>query len=121
MARFQALTNNVLDEQLAALREEMGLKESQKAELLREIALLASWVVSQARAGRVIEAHGADGVQVLHHPMLDRNAPLPRIVLSPEEADRLVELLERPPQPSTRVAARLSRNQPAPKLRWPDP
>lgn len=59
MARFQALTNSVLEEELEMLRERLGLDPRQKAELLREVSALAAWVVRQAEQGREIEArHG---------------------------------------------------------------
>jgi hypothetical protein len=56
MSRFQAELNAVLEEELDDLRERLGLRRNQKAELLREIAALASWVVRQAEVGRRIEA-----------------------------------------------------------------
>jgi hypothetical protein len=51
VARFQALTNAVLDEELEHLREEMGLRENQKAELLRELAMVTAWGRSDIRSG----------------------------------------------------------------------
>ena len=38
------------------LRKRLGLDRSQKAELLREVAGLAAWVVRQAEQGREIDA-----------------------------------------------------------------
>lgn len=124
MARFQAFTSPVLDSELDRLREEMGLRDNQKAELLREITALASWVIAQARAGRIVEARGPDGVEVLRHPAVDTRGVLGRIVLAPEEADRLEALLDSDAGPSPEVQATLRRlSDPArrpPKLRWPD-
>jgi hypothetical protein len=82
VARFQALTNAVLDEELERLREEMGLRDNQKAELLRELALVTAWVVGQLRAGRVVEARGPQGVEVFRHPALRRPSQLPNHVNS---------------------------------------
>ncbi len=93
MARFQATTNAVLDEELEVLREEMGLRDNQKAELLRELASMASWLVAQARAGRTIEARGPSGVEVFDHPVLRSTGAFKRIVLAPDEAARLAALL----------------------------
>lgn len=124
MARFQALTSPVLDSELDRLREEMGLRDNQKAELLREITALASWVVAQARAGRIVEARGPDGVEVLCHPAVDARGVLGRIVLAPDEADRLEALLDSDAGPSPEVQATLRRlsdpDRRPPKLRWPD-
>jgi hypothetical protein len=63
MARFQALTNNVLDAELEMLRKRLGLDRSQKAELLREVAGLAAWVVRQAEQGREIQARDGQNVE----------------------------------------------------------
>ena len=38
------------------LRKRLGLERSEKAELLREVASLAAWVVRQAEQGRDIQA-----------------------------------------------------------------
>ncbi len=124
MARFQALTSPVLDSELDRLREEMGLRDNQKAELLREITALASWVVAQARAGRIVEARGPDGVEVLRHPVVDTHGLLGRIVLSPDEAARLESLLDADASPSAEVQATLRRladpDRRPPRLRWPE-
>ena len=72
MARFQALTNNVLDAELEMLRKHLGLEPSQKADLLREISDLAAWVVRQAEQGREIEARKGEFVEPLVHPALER-------------------------------------------------
>jgi hypothetical protein len=48
MARFQALTNAVLDTEFDLLRERFGLEPNQKADLLREMALIAGWVARQS-------------------------------------------------------------------------
>jgi hypothetical protein len=123
MARFQALTSPVLESELERLREEMGLRDNQKAELLREITTLASWVVGQARAGRVIEARGPDGVEVLRHPAVDARGVLGRIALAPDEADRLEALLDSDAGLSPEVQATLHRladpERRPPTLRWP--
>lgn len=123
MARFQAMTNAVLDHELEALREEMGLRESQKAELLRELAAMASWLLAQARAGRTIEAHGADGVEVFRHPALATTGALPRVVLAPDEAARLAQLLDEDAPPSAALQATLQRltdpHRQAPSIQWP--
>jgi hypothetical protein len=123
MARFQALTSPVLESELERLRKEMGLRDNQKAELLREITTLASWVVGQARAGRVIEARGPDGVEVLRHPAVDARGVLGRIALAPDEADRLEALLDSDAGLSPEVQATLRRladpERRPPTLRWP--
>jgi hypothetical protein len=124
MARFQALTSPVLDSELDRLREEMGLRDNQKAELLREITALASWVVAQARAGRIVEARGPDGVEVLHHPAVDTHGALGRIVLSPDEAARLESLLDADTSLAAEVQTTLRRlsdpDRRPPRLRWPE-
>src|SRR5437868_3069055 len=112
MARFQALTNNVLDAELEMLRERLGLDRSQKAELLREVASLAAWVVRQAEQGREIEARQGEKVEPLVHPALQRlrfkrARPIgQRLVLTEDEITRLATTLERGfnPPPALRAA-----------------
>jgi len=128
MARFQALTNNVLDAELEMLRKQLGLERNQKADLLREISDLAAWVIRQADQGRDIEARKGDSVEPLAHPALERvrarrarNLGEP-LALDDSELERLAEILDRPfdPPPALRAAlANLaSANRRPPKLRW---
>jgi hypothetical protein len=128
MSRFQALTNNVLDQELEMLREQLGLEPSQKAELLREVAALAAWVVRQAGQGRAVEAHRGSEVETLVHPALDRlraqgQKPVgKRLALHDEELARLAAVLDRgfdPPPALRRALANLAdpKRRP-PKLRW---
>jgi len=70
MARFQALTNSVLDAELEMLRKRLGLERNQKAELLREVASLAGWVVQQTEQGREIQARDERTIEPLVHPAL---------------------------------------------------
>ncbi len=129
MSRFQALTNSVLDAELDLLRERLALQPNQKAELLREVASIAGWVLRQAEQGRVIEAHHDQEVEQLRHPALERlqaarQPPIGEALsLSPEETRRLAALLEGgfDPPPALREAlANLAQSprQP-PTLRWP--
>ena len=128
MGRFQALTNNVLDAELEMLRERLGLERSQKAELLREVAALAAWVVRQAEQGREIEARQGQRVEPLVHPALRRlrskesRAIGERLILSDDQAKRLAAALDRgfSPPPALKAAlASLSRSERRPpKLRW---
>lgn len=117
------MTNAVLDRELDALRDEMGLREGQKAELLRELALMASWLVAQARAGRTIEARGPDGVEVFRHPALSPSG-MTRIVLSAGETERLAQILDEDAPMSEALQATLRRlSDPArqpPDVKWPD-
>ncbi len=122
MARFQALTNPLLDAELEQLRQEMGLRENQKAELLREMAAITSWVFAQARAGRSIEARGPDRVEELRHPALRARQGLAHVVLSAEEAERLITLMDAETWPNPRLAETLAHlkdpERVAPELRW---
>jgi hypothetical protein len=128
MARFQALTNNVLDPELEMLRKRLGLERSQKADLLREISDLAAWVVRQAEQGREIEARRGNAVEPLVHPALDRVRARraknvgESLALDDREVERLAPILDRPfdPPPALRAAlARLaSATRRRPKLRW---
>jgi hypothetical protein len=125
VSRFQAMTSPILEAELAALGQEMGLRENQKIELLREIAALASWVIAQSRAGRTIEARGPDGVEVLRHPAIDRRDPLEHVVLDADEADRLMHLLAAEPaalSPALRrtLSELADPNRQPPRVRWPD-
>ena len=105
MSRFQAVTSPLLDQELSWLGQEMGLRESQKAELLRELGAITAWVLRQARLGRTIEARGPDGVEVLHHPALEAVDEV-SIRLSPAEAERLLSILDSPPPPALQETLR---------------
>lgn len=128
MSRFQVQTNTALDEELADLRERLGLRESQKADLLRELAALASWVVRQAEAGRKIEARRGRDVETLRRPAIERlcrqydEGIVTRIDLTDAEVERLAEILDRgfSPTPALRKAlARLAEpNRQPPRLQW---
>jgi hypothetical protein len=128
MSRFQAQTNAVLDAELDDLRERLGLRENQRADLLREIAALASWVIRQAEAGRKIEARRGREVENLVSPVVDRlrakhdEGVMGRIELSDPEIERLAEVLDRgySPTPALRAALRrlASPRRRSPRLRW---
>jgi hypothetical protein len=130
MARFQAQTNAVIEQELDDLRERLGLRRNQRADLLREIASLASWVVRQAEAGRSVEARRGRDVEALVNPTLDRlrerrNARVVgRIALSDSEAERLAAVLDRGFSPTPALRKALLRLAAAkrtpPKLRWRD-
>lgn len=130
MSRFQAQTTASLDEELADLRERLGLRENQKADLLRELADLSSWVIRQAEAGRRIEARRGRDVETLRSPAVERlrrkrdESVLERIELTDAEVERLAEILDRgfsPPPALRKSLARLaeSKRRP-PRLRWKD-
>jgi hypothetical protein len=131
MARFQALTNNVLDAELEMLRKQLGLDRSQKAELLREVAGLAAWVVRQTEQGREIEARDGQTVEPLVHPALERvrarkTRPVGQsVMLSDSEVERLAAVLDRPFNPPAGLRAALASLANAgrrpPKLRWKKP
>jgi hypothetical protein len=129
MSRFQAQTNAVLDQELEDLRERLGLTSSQKADLLRELTALASWVVRQAEAGRQIAARRGSEVEPLAHPVLDRlrqrNArgrSTMHIELSDGEVEQLASVLDRgfAPTPALRKALTNlgSAKRRPPKLSW---
>jgi hypothetical protein len=128
MARFQALTNNVLDAELEMLRKQLGLDRSQKAELLREVASLAAWVVQQAEQGREIQARDGQRVEPLVHPAIERvrsrkARPVGQaLALSDSEVGRLTAVLSRPFNPPVGLRAALASlanvGRHPPKLRW---
>jgi hypothetical protein len=128
MSRFQAQSNAVLDAELDDLRERLGLRQNQRADLLREIAALASWVVRQAEAGRRIEARRGRDVEPLDTPLLARlrqqgttgvGGP---IELSDSEVEQLADALDRGFSPTPALRKVLSRlgvaKRKPPKLRW---
>lgn len=131
MARFQALTNSVLDAELDMLRARLGLEPSRKADLLREVASLAAWVVRQAERGRAIEARSGKDVEPLVHPAIERLRAVRRgpvgepITLSDAEAVRLATVLDRgfapPPALRRTLASLANRARRPPKLRWKKP
>ena len=126
MARFQALTNRVLDEELELVRDKLGLAPSQKAELLREIAAIAAWTIQQTELGRIIEARRGEERETLKHPALERLREVGEletvIYLSNSEVERLAEILNRPftPTPALRrtLEALADPNHPPPTIRW---
>ncbi len=128
MARFQAQTNAVLDEELSDLRDRLGLRENQKADLLREIGALAAWVIRQAEAGRRIEARIGQDVEILQSPALDRlrhqRDPIfaESLVLTDAEVERLAAAMARGFSPTPDLRQALSRladpKRRPPRLRW---
>jgi uncharacterized protein (DUF1778 family) len=128
VSRFQAQTTAMLDEELTDLRERLGLRENQKADLLRELAELASWVVRQAEAGRRIEARRGRDVETLRSPAIERlrrrqdEAGMGRIDLTQAEVERLTEILDRGFSPTPALREALSRladpERLPPRLHW---
>jgi hypothetical protein len=128
MSRFQAQTNPMLDEELADLRDRLGLRENQKADLLRELAELASWVIRQAEAGRMIEARRGRDVEILRSPAIERlrrkqdEGVMERIDLTDAEVERLTEILDRGFSPTPDLRKSLSRlvdpKRRPPRLTW---
>lgn len=128
VSRFQAQTTAILDEELSDLRKRLGLRENQKADLLREIAALASWVVRQAEAGRRIEARRGQDVETLRSPAIERLSRKPtgdlagRIDLTDAEVERLAEILDRGFSPTPALRKALSRladpKRRPPRLHW---
>ncbi len=128
MSRFQAQTSALLDEELTDLRRRLGLRESQKAELLRELAELASWVIRQAEAGRQIEARQGRDIEILRSSALDQlrrrqtESVAGRIDLTATEVERLAEILDRGFSPTPALREALSRladpERRPPPLHW---
>lgn len=128
MSRFQAQTTEILDEELSDLRERLGLRENQKADLLREIAALAAWVIRQAEAGRRIEARRGREVETLRNPAIERLSRKQaeglsgRIDLTEAEVERLAEVLDRGFSPTPALRKALSRiadpKRRPPRLHW---
>ena len=128
MSRFQAKTNVVLDAELEQLRDELGLRANQKADLLRELTALASWIIQQTSEGRTVIARGADGVRKLDLPILDKirsrgQAPT-HLELDDKEVTRLAELMDRGFEPPPALLESLRRiaspKREPPTLTWPD-
>ena len=110
------------------IRQRLGLEPSQKADLLREVTALASWVVRQVERGRTVEARRGKEVEPLVHPAIERlrtkkEKPVgERLVLRDVEVARLATVLDRsfvPPAALRKALANLAkaRRRP-PKLRW---
>jgi hypothetical protein len=133
MARFQAQINPVLEDELRALQEQMALRPNQRADLLREISALASWVIRQASEGRVIMARDGEEVRELVHPVVQRvrqqrtarSANMaPSLKLDDGEVTRLQQIMDAGFQPTPQLREALGRledptRQP-PALSWPD-
>jgi hypothetical protein len=125
MTQPAAHTAIAVEQEIEALRERLGLSAEQTGGLLHDLVALASWVIRQAAAGRVIEARGEDGTHALVHPVLMRlNPAVTAIVLSDEEAERLEVILERGVSLTPaliEVLEELGRpEQPMPALTWDD-
>ncbi len=130
MSRFQANTSAVLDEELDELRRRLGLRDNQKADLLRELTALAAWVIRQATEGRAVLARGDDDVLELVHPVIDRVRRMrdatesSRVELDDDETRRLAEILEggfNPPPALLECLRKLSDpERTAPSLTWID-
>jgi hypothetical protein len=127
MSRFQAMTNPVLDEELESIRVQLGLAESQRADLLRELAMIAGWVLRQVSEGRSIEARSGAHVESLRHPAFERlrsgaSFAGERIVLYGGEAARLASILDRPFRPTAALRKALANlampSRRPPSLRW---
>jgi hypothetical protein len=130
MSRFQAQTNAIVDQNLEELSSLLGLRANQKADLLRELTAIASWVVDHASKGRNIEAREGDTLYPLDHPVVERlrrrsrksRSALEPFVLSDEEAARLAEILEHEPTPTPELRAALqslsSDDRQPPHLSW---
>ena len=129
MARFQALTNAVLEAELDQLRERFGLEPNQKADLLREMSAITAWVARQAEQGRIIEARRGEAVEQLLHPALERlitvanRSVVERLVLSDAEVERLASILDGGFDPTPALRAALANLAQAPRrppsLHWP--
>jgi hypothetical protein len=133
MARFQAQINPVLEDELRALQEQMALRPNQRADLLREISALASWVVHQAAEGRVIMARDEDEVRELVHPVVERlrqqrearaTAKSRALTLSDDEVTRLQQIMDAGFQPTPQLREALVRlddpTREPPTLSWQD-
>ena len=127
MPRFQALTNTVLDAELDSVRERLGLAPSQKADLLRELAAIAGWVLRQAADGRSVEARAGSHVETLRHPAVERlrtgaSLASERILLYGDEVTRLAAILRRPFRPTPALRRALANladpDRRPPELRW---
>ncbi|MBI2377582.1 MAG: hypothetical protein HYV07_26510 [Deltaproteobacteria bacterium] len=130
MSRFQAQTTAVLDHELEDLRRSLGLRDNQKADLLRELTALAAWVVRQTKEGRAVAARGEDDVRELVHPAIDRIRRLRdqaaaspvRLELNDDETRRLAEILDRGFDPPPALIQSLRRladpERKAPQLTW---
>ena len=135
MSRFQAKTSDVLDGELENLRRSLGLRANQKADLLREMAALASWVVREISSGRSVIARGEDVVRELDHPVVERlrrrseqasAGPFHlHLTLDDDEVRALAEILDRRRSPPAALLASLGNlaasDRSPPELTWPEP
>lgn len=120
MDRFQAILNPVVGEDLSYIREKLGLRENQKAEILREATSIAAWAIRQVTEGNA-------GASLTEHALLGRLAAaqvsLESVKLSPREFEKLAQVLDRSfePTPAMRgVLEELARaDHSAPKVKWP--
>jgi hypothetical protein len=130
MSRFQALTNPALERDLDLVRSTLGLDQSHKAELLREMAALSAWVLQQSASGMLIEARSGKKVVTCDMPVVTRlremtSAPtVGSIVLSESETKRLAKILDEGFKPTAGLRKALvnlaDSNRKPPVIRWKD-
>lgn len=130
MARFQALTNPSLERDLDLVRSNLGLVESRKAELLREMAALAAWILRQSARGMTIEARSGKRVVQCDMPAVTRlreksaASMAGPIVLSASEMKRLAKVLDEGFKPTEGLRKALVNlafpDRKPPAIRWKD-
>jgi hypothetical protein len=130
MARFQALTNPSLERDLDLVRSNLGLGESHKAELLREMAALAAWILRQSARGMTIEARSGKQVVQCDMPAVTRlreksaASMAGPIVLCASEMKRLAKVLDEGFKPTDGLRKALanlaSPDRKPPAIRWKD-
>ncbi len=99
--RVEATVSDVRGQQLADIAQELGISKSQ---LVDEAVTLYLVALSEARQGRrvaVVEPSTQKPIKELLTPslsQLDWAAQREQVVLSKEEFDRVVQLIEKPPE-----------------------
>jgi hypothetical protein len=87
---------------------------SRKPKLIRDALALLGWAVREVLAGRQIASIGgndSDRIYTFSTPLLERASWMhsERVVLSPEGAQQITEMLDNPPEPSDRLRQLMSR------------
>src|SRR5512132_1503942 len=105
MARVEATVPEIRQKQLAALARDLGLSKSQVVEEAVALYLMAAEEAKRGLRLAMCDAETGKAVRELITPSLGQlewASQRQRVVLTAEEFDRILELVENPPKPRRR-------------------
>jgi len=108
MARVEATVPEIRQKQLAALARDLGLSKSQVIEEAVALYLMAAEEAKRGLHLAMCDAETGKAVRELVTPSLGQlewASQRKRVVLTDEEFDRILDLVENPPRPRKRLSA----------------